>query len=179
VIDADRIGHELLLRPSPAYDEVLQNFGREVLDESGEIDRKRLGEIVFKDADRRQKLNAILHPKIIARQEELAAQFHRESPGSVIIVEAALIYEARVEGKFNKILVAWCKPEQQIERLMAKTGLSWEEAKARIAAQMPVEEKRRRADFVIDCSRSLEDTRAQVAMIYPQLQQLAEVARLR
>ena len=173
MINADQVGHELLLRPSPAYDEIIENFGREVLDSAGEIDRKRLGAVVFKDPERLRKLNSILHPKIIARQEELAAQFHRESPGSVIIVEAALIYEAGVEEKFSKILVAWCKPRQQIERLLAKTGMSREEAKARIAAQMPLEEKRRRADFVIDCSGSLEETQAQVEMIYPQLQRLA------
>lgn len=173
IVDADHIAHELLRRPHPAYADVIRAFGESILDAEGEIDRKRLGKIIFADPNEREKLNAILHPKIIARQEELAAQYHQENPGAVIMVDAALIYEAGVEGRFSKILVAWCRPEQQVERLMTKAGITRAEAEARIAAQMPVEEKRRRADFLIDCSGVLESVRAQVAAIYPQLQKLA------
>lgn len=173
IVDADHIGHELLCRPHPAYEEVLQAFGNVILGNDGEIDRKRLGQVVFSDAGKREKLNAILHPKIIARQEQLAAQYYQENPGAIILVEAALIYEAGVEGRFKKILAVWCRPEQQMERLMAKAGISHAEAEARIAAQMSAEEKRRRADFVIDSSGTLESTRAQVAVIYPQLEKLA------
>jgi dephospho-CoA kinase len=90
----------------------------------------------------------------------------------VVIVDAALIYETGIPGRFVKTIVAWCRPEQQIERLMAKTGLSREEAGRRIASQMPAEEKRRRADFVIDGSGSLEETQRQVEALYPRLQQL-------
>ncbi|HEX5481617.1 MAG TPA: dephospho-CoA kinase [Terriglobia bacterium] len=173
IVDADHIAHELLRRPNPAYAEAIQTFGHSILNGEGEIDRKRLGRIIFADPKQRNRLNAILHPKIIARQEELAARYHEESPGAVILVEAALIYEAGVEGRFSKILVAWCRPEQQIERLMAKAGITPAEAEARITAQVPLEEKRRRADFLIDCSGTLETIRAQVAAIYPQLKQLA------
>ena len=91
----------------------------------------------------------------------------------MVIVDAALIYEAGIGGRFSKMIVAWCRPEQQIERLMAKTGLRARGSRQRIASQMPAEEKRRRADFVIDCSGSLEETRRQVEALYPGLQQLA------
>jgi dephospho-CoA kinase len=172
VIDADEIGHQLLRAPLPAYKEVVSRFGREILNASGEIDRARLGSKVFADRDSLRELNAILHPGIIDRVEDLAAQYHAEAPHVVVLVDAALIYEAGIGGRFKKLLVAWCLPEQQIERLMAKTGLSLDDAQRRISSQMPAEEKRRRADCVIDCSGSLEKTREQVEALYPKLQEL-------
>lgn len=173
VIDADALGHALLRRSGAAFNEVVRRFGERILGAGGEIDRRALGAIVFADPARRLELNAILHPLIIQAQREQAAALHAEDPRVVILVEAALIYEAGVESHFRKIVVAWATEEQQIERLAAKTGMTVEEAKARVAAQMPSAEKRRRADFVIDCSGSLESVRAQVAELYPTLQQLA------
>jgi len=169
IIDADRIGHEMLRSSSPASVEILRQFGKGILDDSGEIDRSRLGRIVFGDPQKLQQLNAIVHPRIIARVEDLAAQYHADDPGAVILVDAALIFEAGIGGRFDKVVVAWCRPEQQIERLMAKSGLTREEAERRIAAQMPAEEKRRRADYLIDCSGSLESTREQVRRVYADL----------
>ncbi|MGH9435033.1 MAG: dephospho-CoA kinase [Terriglobia bacterium] len=174
VIDADQIGHDLLRPARPAFKEILRQFGGEILSPEGAIDRKRLGAIIFAHPEKRRALNAVLHPPIIARQEELAARYRRAKQNAVIIVDAALIYEAGIESRFRKVLVAWCSPEQQIERLMAKPGLSRGEAAARVAAQMPQDEKRRRADYVIDCSVSLDHTRAQVEGIYPRLVRLAE-----
>ena len=178
IIDADRLGHELLRRPHPAHQEVVRRFGREILDPTGEIDRKRLGAVVFADPTKLRELNAILHPLIIARVEELAARYHAENPGAVVVVDAALLFEAGIGGRFTKVLVVWCRPEQQVERLMAKTGLSRQEAEQRIAAQLPVDEKRWRADFEIDSSGSLERTRAQVEALYPELQRLASGTQL-
>ncbi len=169
VINADRIGHELLMPPLPAYREVVEAFGRGVLASSGEIDRSRLGALVFTDRSKLERLNAILHPRIIEQTEKLAASFVADNPKQLILVDAALLFEAGIGGRFSKVIVTWCRPEQQLERLMAKTGLPREAAELRMAAQMPVEEKRRRADFVIDCSGSLEETRAQVAVLYPQI----------
>lgn len=177
VIDADEIGHELLCPPGSTFVEVLRQFGSEILNPGGAIDRKLLGAIVFADPEKRRALNAVLHPRIIARQEEIATQYRREDSGAVILVDAALIYEAGIESRFRKVLVAWCSPEQQIERLMVKSHLSRGEASARVAAQMPGEEKRRRADSVIDCSGSLDHTRAQVAALYPELVRLVRDGR--
>jgi dephospho-CoA kinase len=172
-IDADRLGHELLLSSSPAYPEIIQRFGREILEPTGEVSRTRLGALVFSDPEKLHALNAIVHPRIITRVEELAKQSASQNPGAVILVDAALIFEAGIGGRFEKVIVTWCRPEQQIERLMHK-GLTREQVQSRIAAQIPVEEKRLRADFVIDSSGSLENTRAQVKTIYAELQRLAQ-----
>ena len=118
-------------------------------------------------------LNAIVHPRIIARAEELAAEYRKQNPHAVVIVDAALIFESGIGGTMRKVIVAWCRPEQQLERLMAKTGVSREEAEHRIQAQMPVEEKRRRADYLIDCSGTLEQSRAQAEAIYLELGELS------
>jgi dephospho-CoA kinase len=174
IIEADCIGHELLSPPLPAYQEVVRHFGREIVNAAGEIERSCLAAKVFSDPTQLAKLNAILHPRIIERVEELAARYHAQDPRAVVLVDAALIYEAGIGVRFKKMVVTWCRPEQQIERLMAKTGLSREQAERRIAAQMPAGEKRRRADYVIDCSGSLENTRRQVEALYPQLRRLVE-----
>jgi dephospho-CoA kinase len=174
VIDADRVGHELLRRSHPVHQQVVARFGQGILRPDGEIDRKLLGSIVFADPERLRELSAIVHPNLIARVDELAAGLHAGHAEAVIVVDAAVIYEAGVADRFAKILVAWCRPEQQIERLMAKTGLSREDALRRVASQIPSEEKRRRADYVIDCSGSLAETRTQAEALYPELKRLAE-----
>jgi len=166
VIDADRLAHELIRSPLPAYHDIVRHFGFEILDSQGEIDRKRLGDVVFADPDKLRVLNTIVHPRVLERIGQLAEAFHLQDPHALVLVDAALIYEAGVGDRFAKIIVAWCRPEQQLERLMAKAGLSREEAERRIAAQMPVEEKRRRADYVIDCSGSLENTIQEVDRLY-------------
>ena len=170
VIDADRVGHELLQSSNPIHHKVVSHFGQEILEPGGEIDRGRLGSIVFTDPQKLSDLNSILHPSLIARVGELTEELRSRHPRAVILVDAALIYEAGIADCFAKILVAWCRPEQQIERLMAKTGLSREDALRRRASQ----EKRRRADYVIDCSGSLEETQAQVEALYPEIKRLAE-----
>jgi len=172
-IDADQLGHALLQSPLPAYNEIIARFGKEILDPSGEVNRKRLGAVVFADPAKLRALNAILHPRIIQRSEDLAAEYLNENPQAVVLVEAALIYETGLDKQFAKVLVAWCAPEQQMERLTAKGGITRAEAEQRAAAQMPLEEKRRRADYVVDCSGSKETTRRQVAALYPELQKLA------
>lgn len=173
IVDADKVGHQLLDSSRYAYQEIVRYFGDEILDSSGEIDRKLLGTLVFADADKLRALNAIVHPGIIAEVDRLAVQYAGSHPGTVILVDAALIFEAGIGASFRKVIVAWCRPEQQVERLMAKAGFAREEAERRIAAQMPAVEKRRLADFVIDCSGTQADTRAQVLELFPKLKHLA------
>ncbi len=172
IIDADRIGHEMLQPSEPTHALIVQQLGKDVLDGGGNIDRRKLGALVFNDPARLAQLDAIVHPAIIARVGERARQLAVEDPQALVIVDAALIYETGIGGNFRKIIVAWCRPEQQVERLIGKTGMPRHEAEQRIAAQMPVEEKRRRADYVIDCSGPKEHTREQVERIYPQLRSL-------
>lgn len=173
IIDADKVGHEMLLPASPAFTEIVAAFGNEILDSNGRINRKILGPMVFADPAKLQQLNRIVHPRIIKRVEQLAKEHCSRNPGAVVIVDAALIYETGIGGQFAKMIVAWCRPDQQVERLIAKTGATREEAERRISSQMPADEKRRRADFLVDCSGSMEETRSQVEALYPRLLQLA------
>ena len=174
IIDADELGHELLRSGTYVFDEIVSRFGAGVLAANGEIDRRRLGEIVFADPEKRAALNAIVHPAIMARRQELTRLYHAEDPGAVVISDAALIYEAHIESWFRKIIVTWCQPERQIERLMAKTGLSQPAAERRIRAQMDAGEKRRRGDYVIDTSGTPDEVLRQVEALYPQLKSLAQ-----
>ena len=173
IIDADKVGHQMLDSSGSAYQKIVHYFGDEILDSSGEIDSKLLGALVFADAEKLKALNAIVHPGIIAEVDGLAALHAAAHPGTLILMDAALIFEAGIGGSFRKVIVTWCRPEQQIERLMAKAGFGREEAGRRIAAQMPAEDKRRLADFVIDCSGTEVQTRAQVQELFPKLKQLA------
>jgi len=132
---------------------------------------------VFANLRQLHLLNSIIHPPIIARVKKLAAEERERNPHAVVIVDAALIFESGLSGSLRKVMVAWCRPEQQLERLMANTGASREEAERRIQAQMPTEEKRRRADYAIDCSGTLEQTRAQVQVIFPELQRLSTIPK--
>jgi dephospho-CoA kinase len=174
IIDADKLGHEQLRSGTHAFDEIVRRFGAGILNAEGEIDRRRLGDVVFADPDERAALNAIVHPAIMARRQELTRLYDAEDPGAVVISDAALIYEAHIESWFLKIIVTWCRTEQQLERVMSKAGLSHKAAERRIHAQMDPDEKRRRADYVIDTSGSPCETRQQVEALYPQLKRLAE-----
>ena len=128
VIDADRLGHELIRSPLPAYHEIVRHFGFEILDPQGEVDRKRLGAIVFSDPQELRYLNSIVHPRVVERVEQLATAYHLQDSRALVLVEAALHYEAGIADRFAKMIVAWCRPEQQLERLIAKTRLPREEA---------------------------------------------------
>jgi dephospho-CoA kinase len=161
VLDADSLAHKLIEPGQPAYDEVLQEFGPSIADPGGRIDRAKLAAIVFGDRAKLDRLNAIVHPRVaevISRQFE---EWQRQGTRDVAFVEAALIIEAGIHKTLDGLVVAWCEPEQQFERLRAR-GLSEAEARRRIAAQLPVEEKLRFATEKIDCSGSLERTRRQV-----------------
>jgi dephospho-CoA kinase len=162
VLDADPLGHELLEQGQAAYDEVVREFGKEVLDRYGNVDRGKLGPIVFADRRKRTRLNQILHPRILDVVRKWFAALDQPGGPDLAIVEAALIIEANYHKELDKVMVCWCRPEQQIERLKER-GLTTEQALVRIAAQMPMEEKQRVADEPIDCSGAIEQTERQVA----------------
>lgn len=161
VLEADIVAHKLIEPGQPAYEEVLHEFGSDLGDASGRIDRAKLATIVFADPPKLKKLNSIIHPRveeIITRQ---FAQWERDGVRDAAFVEAALLVEAGYVKHLDGLVVTFCDPEQQLERLRAR-GMSEVEAKRRLAAQMPVEEKLRYATERIDCSGTLEETRAQV-----------------
>ncbi len=176
VLDADALARELVEPGQDAYNEVVREFGRDILRPDQTVDRPKLGAIVFSDPQKRARLNQILHPRIrdiVARWFEL---LDRPGGPDVAFEDAALILEAGSRNHLDRIVVCWCRPEQQLERLRER-GLSLEDAQLRIAAQMPIDEKRRLADDVIDCSGSLEETERQVAQLLEKLQQLAAAGK--
>ena len=172
VLDADTLAHQLVEPGQPAYDDVLQEFGKGVCDASGKIDRAKLAAIVFAEPAKLARLNQIVHPRVAEAQERQFTEWQRTHPRSVPVVEAALLVEAGAHNRLDRLVVVWCRPEQQIQRLRER-GMSAEEAQRRIASQMPLEEKRRLAEFQIDCSGTIEDTRQQVERLAAQLRQLA------
>jgi dephospho-CoA kinase len=176
VLDADILTHELLEPGQDAYNEVLREFGPEILAPTTTIDRQKLGAIVFADSAKRARLNQIMHPRI----QQIAANWFSalDRPGGpeFAFEDAALILEAGAKKNFDRVVVCWCRPEQQIQRLTAR-GLSVEEARRRIASQMPIDEKRKQADDVIDCSGTMADTERQVEALLDKLKQLAALPR--
>ena len=168
VLEADGVAHKLIEPGQPAHDEVVREFGAELADAAGLIDRGKLGAVVFADAGKLARLNRIIHPLvegIIFRQFE---EWQRNGLRDAGFVEAALLVEAGIAPKLDGLVVAYCSPEQQVERLRAR-GMSEVEAKRRLAAQLPVEEKLRYATETINCSGSLEETRAQVRALAAKL----------
>jgi dephospho-CoA kinase len=161
VLDADSLAHKLIEPGLPAYDEVLQEFGPSIANAGARIDRAKLAAIVFGDRAKLDRLNAIVHPRVADVISSQFEEWQRQGTRDVAFVEAALIIEAGIHKTLDGLVVAWCEPEQQFERLRAR-GLSEAEARRRIAAQLPVEEKLRFATEKIDCSGSLERTRRQV-----------------
>ncbi len=172
VIEADPLAHKLIEPGQPAFQEVVRAFGADILHSDGHVDRAKLGTIVFADVDKLLRLNAIVHPRVLKELERLFSVYAVANPQGVAVIEAALLIEAGYVKHLDRLVVAWCKPEQQMERLLAR-GMSREQIEQRLAAQIPLEEKRRRADDVVDCSVPLEETRAQVERLVAKLRQLA------
>ena len=177
VIDADLTAREVVSADSKGLKEVAAEFGAEVLNPDGSLDRTRLGAIVFRDEGRRSKLNAILHPQIIARQDELMREWEAIDPNGIAIVDAALMIESGGYKRFDKLIVVHCRPEVQVERLMLRNNLTEAEAQQRIRAQMSQEEKTKFANYLIDTSDGFDDTREQTEKVYAALVKDSEEIR--
>ncbi|MFZ0036403.1 MAG: dephospho-CoA kinase [Candidatus Acidiferrales bacterium] len=171
ILDADPIVHEMLESGQPVYDEVVREFGSEILTSDKKIDRAKLGAIVFADRERLDRLNQIIHPRVMDVITKWFAALDRAGGTPLAIVEAALLVEAGYREKLDRLIVVRCDPEQQMARLRAR-GLTEEQARQRIAAQMPVDEKARIADDVINTTGSIEETRRQVEQLADNLKRL-------
>lgn len=169
VLDADQTAREVVMPGTPGLKALVEVFGEDILATDGTLDRKRLGALIFADESQRQRLNHVLHPFIIARQDEILNGWEAEDPDGIGIVDAALMIESGGYKRFDKLIVVHCRPEVQLERLMLRDKLSREEALRRINSQMPQEEKQRFADYLIDTSDGFELTRARSVEIYNQL----------
>jgi dephospho-CoA kinase len=172
-IDADQIARQVVTPDSEGLKLVVENFGNEVLQPDGSLDRQKLGAIVFADEAKRRQLNSLLHPLIIARQDEQIRQIEQSDPKGIVIIDAALMIESGSYRRMEKLIVVYCEPEIQLQRLMHRDGLSRDAAESRIAAQMPQDKKKTFADFLINTSGDHSQTRAQVENVYRELRALA------
>ncbi len=162
VIDADRVAHGLIRKGQPCFDPVVAAFGTRILDAAGEIDRNRLGELVFNDPARLQELNALVHPEVIGRILEQLDRLEQSHPPSKVVVDASLMIESGFHKQFKHLIVVSCGIDQQLQRLMARNRLSRAQALQRIGLQWPLQAKLPLATVVIDNSGTLEQTRHQV-----------------
>jgi dephospho-CoA kinase len=172
VIDADLIAHEILNPGTDTFGRILETFGREILAGDGTIDRRKLGNIVFSDPEKRFLLNRLTHPVIGDRIRQSIAWIERTSETKIVIIEAALMVEVGSYKRYHALVVVTCLPSIQLSRLIDRDNLSLEDAVARIRAQMPIEEKLKVADYSIDTSGSLQETHRQVDRIYQELLKL-------
>jgi dephospho-CoA kinase len=161
VLHADSLAHKLIEPGQPAYGEAVREFGPSILDPDQRVNRAKLAAIVFADRAKLARLNAIIHPRVEVATNRQFEEWSRDGAREAAFVEAALLVEAGFHKKLDGLVVTWCRPEQQLQRLRSR-GFSDEEARRRIAAQLPVEEKLRYATEKIDCSGTLDETRRQV-----------------
>jgi dephospho-CoA kinase len=169
LIKADELGHEVLLPGCEAYDGVIREFGKSVLHPDRTIDRRRLAAEVFDRPDRLAVLNSLVHPPVIRREQDMVTEIVVRDPGAVVVTEAAILIETGNYKRFDKLVLVVCDEEQQWERAVSRDGADHEEVLSRIRRQMPLEEKRKFADYVIDTSGSQEETLRQTREVYNSL----------
>ncbi|MBV9926914.1 MAG: dephospho-CoA kinase [Acidobacteria bacterium] len=174
VADADALARRVVEPGAEGLRRIVEAFGEWVLRPDGTLDRAAVSAVIFRDAPKRELVNSLLHPLIIAEQDELMRRWASEDPRGVGVVDAALLIESGGHGRFDKLVVVHCRPELQLERLMRRNGYTRDEAEARIDAQMPQEEKLRYADFNIDTSEGFEETRRRTEEVYAKLRALAK-----
>jgi dephospho-CoA kinase len=186
LVQADRIAHSLMRPGEAVYNEVVRHIGREILNRDLSVNRAKLAEVAFGPATapenqrvpRIEELNRIVHPAVIRSQEEWMREMGRQDPHAVAIVEAALILEAGVAKRFDRLIVVTCSAEQRVTRFAARQKIDLEAARKevvrRMAAQLPDEEKIKAADHVIDNCGSLEKTREQVLAVWEELKSQAQ-----
>lgn len=166
LVDADQVAREVVSPGEPLLEAIASAFGQAVLQEDGSLNRASLGNIVFKDKELLKKLESLTHPAIRARMQEKIKTYAEQYPERLTVADVPLLYETGQEKLYEGIMVVYIPEELQISRLMNRNNLSQEEAAKRVALQMDIEEKRRRADWVIDNSGSLEASKSQIEQFW-------------
>jgi len=169
VHSADQAAHEVMAPGSRAWERLRAHFGPGILNPDRTIDRRRLGAIVFADEAERRFLNSVVHPLVLEKKKEIIARLEKEGKAKIFVSQAALTIEAGYAGLFDRVIVVYCRPEVQAARLMARDGLDRQAALQKIRAQMPQEEKKKQADYLIDTSDTLADTEIRTEMVFRQL----------
>ena len=179
-LDADQIAREVVQLGRSAYLEITRQFGDSILQEDGVIDRKKLGRVVFSDGVARENLNLIIHPYILAEEEQRIAAWKeslREAQVPIVMVGAALMVETGSYRRYDLLIAVYCRPRVQLGRLRSRDGLSRKDAIQRVQSQMPAREKAKRADYVIDNSGKPPETRAQIRQIFREVLDRSKQAR--
>ncbi|MBH5318482.1 dephospho-CoA kinase [Paenibacillus sp. GSMTC-2017] len=166
VVDADAVAREIVLPGEPALEAIASLFGQALLQEDGSLNRSALGAIVFKDANALRDLEAITHPAIRKRMQERIHRYAEQDPKQLVVGDVPLLFETKQEHLYEGILVVYVPAKLQIERLMKRNGMTQEEAKRRVSLQLDIEEKRKRGNWIIDNSGSLDDTKKQVLQFW-------------
>ncbi len=169
VVDADQLAREVVMAGTKTLKQLVDAFGSEILRADGQLDRDRLGQMVFADTKVRATLNALIHPEIAKKSVENLQQLKERGDAPLIVYEAPLLFEVGAENRVDKVLIVTIEPQEQLKRLMARNHLDETAARQRIAAQMPQAEKVKRADFVVDNSGSREKIRDQIDLLWPRL----------
>jgi len=172
ILDADQTAREVVEPNTEGLRAIVKNFGAEVVQPNGELDRIKLGATIFADEAKRQLLNSIVHPLVIEKQNNWLREREAENPDGISIIDAALMIESGGYRRFDKIIVVWCDSAMQLQRLVSRNNLNEQEALKRINAQMPQEEKKRYADFLIDTTQGFESARRQTVEVFEQLKLL-------
>ena len=171
-LDADQTARDVVAPGSAGLSAVVEAFGEGVLQKDGTLDRQQLGSLIFADPGKRRLLNALLHPYIIAVQDQQLREWEALDPDGVAVVDAALMIESGGYKRFDKVIVVHCRPEVQLKRLMARDNLTPEEARNRIDAQMSQEAKQKFADYLIDTSEGFESARTRTGEVYEELRRV-------
>jgi dephospho-CoA kinase len=174
VIDADQIAREVVEPGKPAYDAIVSHFGREILLPDGTINRKLLGEIVFSNESERQKLNSIVHPEVRRVMREQAEEAERVG-AKIVFMDIPLLFESKLQHMVDKIVVVYAPAEMQLARMMERDELDEAQARKRLRAQLPIEQKKAEADFLIDNQGTREETERQVEQLLAEIK--AELER--
>ncbi len=169
IVDADLISRELMEKGTPVYEGVVREFGRSVLRPDGSIDRKALGAVVFTDREKLLRLNALTHPAIIKAASEEVERIRKSRPDAVIVVDAALLIEAGMHRAVDRVIVVYADEEKQIERMEKRDGLGEPEARRRLKCQMPIKEKIRYADYIIENNGTVEELKSAAGRVFAEL----------
>ena len=169
IIDADRIARAVVKKGLPAYREIVDHFGADILLPDGEINRNVLGDIIFNDPAEKKHLNSIVHPRVAAEVNRQLKQIENTDPQSLVILDIPLLLEAGMRADLSEVIVVYAPQHMQIERLMHRDRISEDEALVRVRSQMPIEEKKKKATIVIDNSGTIDHTRKQTLDIFKRL----------
>jgi dephospho-CoA kinase len=172
VLDADKTARDVVKKGTPGLAKIVSEFGEDILTVDGDLDRPKMASIVFADEKMRLLLNSIVHPLVFESQNAWLEAREADDPNGIAIVDAALMIESGGYRRFEKLIVVWCEPEIQFERLIKRDGLSEADARKRTQSQMPQDEKKRYADFLIDTSDGFDPTRVQCGRVHSKLLEL-------